>query len=59
MGLTRSASVTGLDVIGIPICMALLPNSRSLPVFQGKGLNLAHRAEMQHKEANMKEASNL
>lgn len=40
MGLTRIADVTGLDSIGIPVCMAVRPNSRSLSVFQGKGLTL-------------------
>jgi ribosomal protein S12 methylthiotransferase accessory factor len=40
MGLTRIADVTGLDSIGIPVCMAVRPNSKSLSVFQGKGLTL-------------------
>ena len=40
MGITRIANVTGLDKIGIPVVMACRPNSRSLSVFQGKGLDL-------------------
>jgi len=40
MGITRVANVTGLDVIGIPVIMAIRPNSRSLSVSQGKGLTL-------------------
>ena len=40
VGLTRIADVTGLDRIGIPVCMAVRPNSRSLSVAQGKGLTL-------------------
>jgi ribosomal protein S12 methylthiotransferase accessory factor len=41
MGITRIANVTGLDRIGIPVVMVCRPNSRSLAVSQGKGLNLA------------------
>jgi ribosomal protein S12 methylthiotransferase accessory factor len=37
-GVTRVANVTGLDRIGIPVFMAIRPNSRSLSVSQGKGL---------------------
>ena len=40
MGITRIADVTGLDTIGIPVCMAVRPNSNSLSVTQGKGLTL-------------------
>ena len=40
MGITRVANVTGLDTIGIPVVMVVRPNSRSLAVSQGKGLNL-------------------
>jgi YcaO-like protein with predicted kinase domain len=40
MGITRVATVTGLDFIGIPVVMACRPNSRSLAVSQGKGLDL-------------------
>jgi ribosomal protein S12 methylthiotransferase accessory factor len=39
MGITRLANVTGLDVIGIPVYMAMRPNSRSIAVAQGKGLD--------------------
>jgi ribosomal protein S12 methylthiotransferase accessory factor len=40
MGITRLANVTGLDTIGIPVVMACRPNSRSISVSQGKGLDL-------------------
>jgi YcaO-like protein with predicted kinase domain len=40
-GITRVADVTGLDRIGIPVFMAIRPNSRSLAVSQGKGLDSA------------------
>ncbi len=40
MGLTRVADVTGLDHIGIPVCMAVRPNAKSLSVSQGKGSTL-------------------
>src|SRR5688572_11404431 len=38
-GITRLANVTGLDRIGIPVYQAVRPNSRSLSVSQGKGLD--------------------
>lgn len=41
MGITRIANITGLDTIGIPVVMVCRPNSRSIAVSQGKGLNLA------------------
>lgn len=41
MGITRVANVTGLDIIDIPVVMVCRPNSRSLSVSQGKGLDLA------------------
>lgn len=41
MGITRIANVTGLDYVGIPVVMVCRPNSRSLAVTQGKGLDLA------------------
>jgi YcaO-like protein with predicted kinase domain len=41
MGITRLGNVTGLDRIGIPVTIAVRPNSRSLAVSQGKGLTLA------------------
>ncbi|HET9959932.1 MAG TPA: YcaO-like family protein, partial [Polyangiaceae bacterium] len=37
LGITRLADVTGLDRVGIPVCLAIRPNSRSLSVSQGKG----------------------
>lgn len=41
MGITRVAVLTGLDTLGIPVCLAARPNSRSIAVFQGKGRTLA------------------
>lgn len=41
MGITRVANITGLDRIGIPVVMVCRPNSRSLAVSQGKGVDLA------------------
>lgn len=41
MGITRLANVTGLDSLGVPVVMACRPNSRSISVFQGKGVELA------------------
>src|SRR6266849_2793011 len=40
MGITRIANVTGLDCIGLPVVMVCRPNSRSVAVSQGKGLDL-------------------
>jgi ribosomal protein S12 methylthiotransferase accessory factor len=40
MGITRIATITGLDVIGIPVVAVMRPNSRSIAVAQGKGLDL-------------------
>jgi ribosomal protein S12 methylthiotransferase accessory factor len=37
-GITRVANITGLDRIGIPVWIAVRPNSRSLSLSQGKGL---------------------
>ncbi len=37
-GITRLANVTGLDRIGIPVYLAIRPNSRSVAVSQGKGI---------------------
>jgi ribosomal protein S12 methylthiotransferase accessory factor len=37
-GITRVASVTGLDVLGVPVWMAIRPLARSLTVSQGKGI---------------------
>jgi ribosomal protein S12 methylthiotransferase accessory factor len=36
-GLTRVADVTGLDVLGIPVWVAVRPMARTLSVSQGKG----------------------
>lgn len=41
MGITRVANVTGLDRVGLPVVMVCRPNSRSLAVAQGKGIDLA------------------
>ena len=41
MGITRIANVTGLDSVGIPVVMVCRPNSRSVAVSQGKGIDLA------------------
>lgn len=40
MGITRIASIGGLDRLGLPVVMACRPNSRSIAVAQGKGLDL-------------------
>lgn len=40
LGITRVANVTGLDRIGVPVVMVTRPNSRSVAVSQGKGLDL-------------------
>lgn len=40
-GITRVANVTGLDNLGVPVCVAIRPGSRALSVSQGKGLTLA------------------
>jgi YcaO-like protein with predicted kinase domain len=40
MGITRLGNITGLDRIGIPVAVAVRPNSRSVSVSQGKGLEL-------------------
>lgn len=40
MGITRIANVTGLDRIGLPVVMVFRPNSRSIAVSQGKGIDL-------------------
>ncbi len=38
-GMTRVASLTGLDIIGVPMFTAVRPNSRSLATSQGKALD--------------------
>jgi ribosomal protein S12 methylthiotransferase accessory factor len=40
IGATRLSVVTGLDLVGIPVAMVCRPNSRSLSVSQGKGVDL-------------------
>jgi YcaO-like protein with predicted kinase domain len=40
MGITRVANITGLDHVGVPVVIACRPNSRSLSVSQGKGIEL-------------------
>jgi YcaO-like protein with predicted kinase domain len=40
MQITRIATITGLDRIGIPVAVAYRPNSRSLAVSQGKGITV-------------------
>jgi ribosomal protein S12 methylthiotransferase accessory factor len=40
MGITRVANITKLDSVGLPVIMVCRPNSRSLAVSQGKGLDL-------------------
>lgn len=37
-GITRLSNITGLDVVGVPVWVAIRPNSRSLATSQGKGL---------------------
>ncbi|MEM9145172.1 MAG: YcaO-like family protein [Pseudomonadota bacterium] len=39
-GISRLANITGLDRVGVPVFTAARPNSRSLSVFQGKGLTV-------------------
>ena len=41
MGITRLGNLTGLDRIGIPVTVAVRPNSRSFSVSQGKGLGIS------------------
>ncbi|HEX5322654.1 MAG TPA: YcaO-like family protein [Capsulimonadaceae bacterium] len=41
IGITRVGNVTGLDRIGIPVAVAVRPNSRSFSVSQGKGIGLS------------------
>ena len=58
MGITRVANVTGLDTVGIPVVMVCRPNSRSVAVSQGKGIDivsarasgLMEAAELYHAE---------
>lgn len=39
-GITRVANITGLDRVGIPVTLAIRPNSKSVAVSQGKGRSL-------------------
>jgi YcaO-like protein with predicted kinase domain len=58
MGITRVADITGLDAIGIPVIAVCRPNSRSVVVSLGKGLDvMAARASgvMESVEAFMAE----
>lgn len=41
LGITRLANITGLDVIGLPVWVAVRPNSRGLSTSQGKGFDAA------------------
>jgi ribosomal protein S12 methylthiotransferase accessory factor len=41
IGVSRVGNLTGLDRIGIPVTVAVRPNSRSFSVSQGKGLGLS------------------
>jgi len=60
MGITRVANVTGLDLIGIPVAMVCRPNSRSVAVSQGKGVDylsaqvsgLMEASELYHAETS-------
>jgi YcaO-like protein with predicted kinase domain len=40
MGITRIANITGLDRVGVPVVMVSRPNSCSIAVSQGKGVDL-------------------
>lgn len=58
LGITRVADITGLDTLGIPVAAACRPNSRSVAVAYGKGLDmLAAKASavMESTEAFMAE----
>ena len=39
-GITRLANITGLDRVGIPVALAIRPNSRSITTSAGKGQSL-------------------
>lgn len=41
LGITRVADITGLDSVGVPVTAVCRPNSRSVTVSLGKGLDLA------------------
>ncbi len=60
MGITRVGMITGLDVLGIPVAFATRPNSRSIAVFQGKGLtDDAARASAFMEAAELWHAENI
>lgn len=60
LGITRVANVTGLDHLGIPVCQACRPASRSLAVSQGKGLDLdAAKASAIMESAECHHAENI
>lgn len=40
LGITRLADVTGLDRIGMPVCVAVRPDARGLSTAQGKGFSM-------------------
>lgn len=40
IGLTRNANVTGLDRLGIPVTLAIRPNSLTISTSSGKGLSI-------------------
>jgi len=41
LGITRVADITGLDVVGVPVFVAVRPGSRGLTTSQGKGMDVA------------------
>src|SRR5215469_10316258 len=41
LGISRVADITGLDLTGVPVVSVCRPNSRSVVVSLGKGLDLA------------------
>jgi ribosomal protein S12 methylthiotransferase accessory factor len=51
LGITRLHNITGLDYLGVPVCMAVRPNARTLSVSQGKGLDDASAAASAFMEA--------
>ncbi|PRD51763.1 YcaO-like family protein [Phyllobacterium myrsinacearum] len=60
LGIVRLAEVTGLDRIGIPVWMAVRPNSKTLAVSQGKGITTAHaRASAVMEAAEIAIAENI
>ena len=39
-GISRIADITGLDQVGIPVCIAIRPVSKTLALSSGKGITL-------------------